>query len=77
MTNATLVKEMLANYMSMHMDIDNVSDEGLAYHFDDDPYDVLDDYALAGVIDFNTMQMRDYCEEHDIDSFEILVELTK
>lgn len=52
-------------------------DEGLAYHFDDDPYDVFDDYALAGVIDFNTMQMRDYCEEHDIDPFEILVELTK
>lgn len=52
-------------------------DEGLAYHFDDDPYDVFDDYALAGVIDFNTMQMRDYCEEHCIDSFEILVELTK
>lgn len=52
-------------------------DEGLAYHFDDDPYDVLDDYALAGVIDFNTMQMRDYCEEHGIDSFEILIELTK
>lgn len=52
-------------------------DEGLAYHFDDDPYDVFDDYALAGVIDFNTMQMRDYCEEHDIDSFEILVKLTK
>lgn len=52
-------------------------DEGLAYHFDDDPYDVFDDYALAGVIDFNTMQMRDYCEEHGIDSFEILVELTK
>ena len=52
-------------------------DEGLAYHFDDDPYDVLDDYALAGVIDFNTMQMHDYCEEHGIDSFEILVELTK
>lgn len=50
---------------------------GLAYHFDDDPYDVFDDYALAGVIDFNTMQMRDYCEEHGIDSFEILVELTK
>lgn len=48
--------------------------EGLAYHFDDDPYD---DYALAGVIDFNTMQMRDYCEEHGIDPFEILVELTK
>ena len=52
-------------------------DEGLAYHFDDDPYDVFDDYALAGVIDFNTMQMRDYCEEHGIDSFEILAELTK
>lgn len=52
-------------------------DEGLAYHFDDDPYDVFDDYALAGVIDFNTMQMRDYCEEHGIDPFEILVELTK
>ena len=52
-------------------------DEGLAYHFDDDPYDVFDDYALAGVIDFNTMQMRDYCEEHGIDSFEILVKLTK
>jgi hypothetical protein len=52
-------------------------DEGLAYHFDDDPYDVFDDYALAGVIDFNTMQMRDYCEEHGIDSFKILVELTK
>lgn len=51
--------------------------EGLAYHFDDDPYDVFDDYALAGVIDFNTMQMRDYCEEHGIDPFEILVELTK
>lgn len=52
-------------------------DEGLAYHFDDDPCDVFDDYALAGVIDFNTMQMRDYCEEHSIDPFEILVELTK
>lgn len=52
-------------------------DEGLAYHFDDDPYDVFEDYALAGVIDFNTVQMRDYCEEHGIDSFEILVELTK
>lgn len=51
--------------------------EGLDYHFDDDPYDVFDDYALAGVIDFNTMQMRDYCEEHGIDPFEILVELTK
>lgn len=52
-------------------------DEGLAYHFDDDPYDVFDDYALAGVIDFNTMQMRGYCEKHGIDSFKILVELTK
>ena len=52
-------------------------DEGLAYHFDDDPYDVFDDYALAGVIDFDTMQMRDYCEEHGLDPFEILVELTK
>ena len=52
-------------------------DEGLAYHFDDDPYDVFDDYALAGVIDFNTVQMRDYCEEHGIDPFEILVELAK
>lgn len=52
-------------------------DEGLAYHFDDDPYDVFDDYALAGVIDFNTVQMRDYCEEHGLDPFEILVELTK
>ena len=51
-------------------------DEGLAYHFDD-PYDVFDDYALAGIIDFNTVQMRDYCEEHGLDPFEILVELTK
>lgn len=29
MTNATRVKEMLANYMSMHMDVDNVSDDTL------------------------------------------------
>ena len=29
MTNATLVKEMLANYMSMHMDVDNVNDDTL------------------------------------------------
>lgn len=29
MTNATLVKEMLANYMAMHMDVDTVSDEAL------------------------------------------------
>lgn len=29
MTNATQVKEMLANYMAMHMDVDNVSDAAL------------------------------------------------
>ena len=29
MKNTTLVKEMLANYMSMHMDVDNVSDATL------------------------------------------------
>lgn len=29
MTNATLVKEMLDNYMTMHMDVDNVSDAAL------------------------------------------------
>ena len=29
MKNATLVKEMLANYMSMHMDVDKVSDATL------------------------------------------------
>lgn len=29
MTNATLVKEMLTNYMSMHMDVDNVDDATL------------------------------------------------
>lgn len=29
MTNATLVKEVLANYMTMHMDVDNVSDTAL------------------------------------------------
>ena len=29
MKNATLVKEMLANYMAMHMDVDNVSDATL------------------------------------------------
>lgn len=29
MNNATLVKEMLANYMAMHMDVDTVSDEAL------------------------------------------------
>lgn len=30
MTNTTLVKEMLTNYMSMHMDVDNVSDDTLS-----------------------------------------------
>lgn len=29
MTNATRVKEMLANYMAMHMCVDTVSDEAL------------------------------------------------
>jgi Lhr-like helicase len=29
MKNTTLVKEMLTNYMSMHMDVDNVSDATL------------------------------------------------
>lgn len=29
MTNATRVKELLANYMAMHMDVDTVSDEAL------------------------------------------------
>ena len=29
MTKATLVKEMLTNYMSMHMEVDNVSDDTL------------------------------------------------
>ena len=29
MTNATLVKEMLANYMTMYMDVDSVSDAAL------------------------------------------------
>lgn len=51
--------------------------EGLDYHFDDDAYDVFDDYALAEVIDTNTMLMLNYCEKHGIDPFEILVELTK
>ena len=48
----------------------------MAYHFDDDEYELFDS-ELAGVLSFNTLQMRDYCEEHGIDSFEILVELTK
>ena len=29
MSNTVKVKEMLANYMAMHMDVDNVSDEAL------------------------------------------------
>ena len=29
MTNATRVKEMLANYITMHMDVDTVSDDAL------------------------------------------------
>ena len=29
MSNAVKVKEMLANYMTMHMDVDNVSDTAL------------------------------------------------
>lgn len=29
MRNTVKVKEMLANYMTMHMDVDNVSDEAL------------------------------------------------
>ena len=48
----------------------------IAYHFDDDEFELFDS-ELAGVLSFNTLQMRDYCEEHGIDSFEILVELTK
>ena len=48
----------------------------IAYHFDDDEFELFDS-ELAGVLSFNTVQMRDYCEEHGIDSFEILVELTK
>lgn len=30
MKNTTLVKVMLTNYMSMHMDVDNVDDDALA-----------------------------------------------
>ena len=56
------IKELLANDM--------------AYHFDDDEYELFDS-DVAGVLSFNTLQMRDYCEEHDIDPFELLVELTK
>ena len=58
----TYIKELVANDM--------------AYHFDDDEYELFDS-ELAGVLSFNTLQMRDYCEEHGIDPFEILVELTK
>lgn len=56
------IKELVANDM--------------AYHFDDDEYELFDS-DVAGVLSFNTLQMRDYCEEHDIDPFELLVELTK
>lgn len=45
-----------------------------AYHFDDDE---LFGSELAGVLSFNTLQMRDYCEEHDIDPFELLVQYSK
>ena len=48
----------------------------MAYHFDDDEYELFDS-ELAGVLSFNTLQMRDYCEEHGIDPLEILVELIK
>lgn len=57
----TYIKELVANDM--------------AYHFDDE-YELFDS-NVAGVLSFNTLQMRDYCEEHDIDPFELLVELTK
>lgn len=56
------IKELVANDM--------------AYHFDDDEYELFDS-DVAGVLSFNTLQMRYYCEEHDIDPFELLVELTK
>lgn len=56
------IKELVANDM--------------AYHFDDDEYELFDS-DVAGVLSFNTLQMCDYCEEHGIDPFEILVELTK
>ena len=56
------IKELVANDM--------------AYHFDDDEYELFDS-DVAGVLSFNTLQMCDYCEEHDIDPFELLVELTK
>ena len=46
----------------------------MAYHFDEHE---LFDSELAGVLSFNTLQMRDYCEEHDIDPFELLVQCSK
>ena len=49
----------------------------IAYHFDDDDEYELFDSELAGVLSFNTLQMRDYCEEHDIDPFELLVQYSK
>lgn len=48
----------------------------MAYHFDDDEYELFDS-ELAGVLSFNTLQMRYYCEEHDIDPFELLVQYYK
>ena len=51
--------------------------DGLLYHFDDDSYDLFIDHALACVLSFNTLHMRDYCEEHDIDPFELLVQYSK
>ena len=56
------IKELVANDM--------------AYHFDDDEYELFDS-ELAGVLSFNTLQMLDYCEEHDIDPFELLVQCSK
>lgn len=56
------IKELVANDM--------------AYHFDDDEYELFDS-DVAGVLSFNTLQMRDYCEEHDIDLFELLVQYSK
>ena len=50
--------------------------DGLLYYFGDDEYELFDS-ELAGVLSFNTLQMRDYCEEHDIDPFELLVQYCK
>lgn len=48
----------------------------MAYHFDDDEYELFDS-ELAGVLSFNTLQMRDCCEELGIDPFELLVKYSK